>query len=361
MRILVTGGAGFIGSNLIRRMLASGHKILNIDKLTYAGNRATIQDLEENPAHRFVAGDICDHALIERCLDEFKPHSVIHLAAESHVDRSILTPSCFIQTNIFGTYSLLQAALAYWRKCDSSTHHAFRFLHVSTDEVYGSLGPDGTFDETSPYSPRSPYSSSKAAADHLVRAWWHTYKLPTLIVSACNNYGPFQHPEKLIPTIILRALGNIPIPIYGNGEQVRSWIHVSDLCHAIQQILEMGAVGETYNVAADNELSNLDMANRICGLLDSIQRLRELKDDHQPLLLESYKGWKKIGSYSKLISFVEDRPGHDFRYSMDCSKLKSTLDWKPQISLNSGLHETVMWYIRNQAWWESVKKRSQAR
>lgn len=357
MRVLVTGGAGFIGSNLIRKLLVGGHKVLNIDKLTYAGNRATIQDLEENTAYRLVVLDICDQSSVEQCFNDFRPHAVIHLAAESHVDRSIRSPANFINSNIFGTFTLLQAALAYWRNCDSATHQSFRFLHVSTDEVYGSLGPVGSFVEEARYDPRSPYSSSKAASDHLVRAWWHTYKLPVIVASSCNNYGPFQHPEKLIPTIILRSLSNAPIPIYGKGEQVRSWIHVTDHCQALQQILEFGGVGETYNISTDNELSNLDMAQRICGLLDSIQRMREFKDDHQPVLQDSYKSWKKIGTYSKLISFVDDRPGHDFRYSLDSSKLRTQLDWKPQVSLNSGLHETVMWYVRNQAWWESVKKR----
>ena len=359
MRILVTGGAGFIGSNLIRNLLVSGHKVLNIDKLTYAGNRVTVQDLEENQAHRLVVGDICDQLLVERCFDEFKPHAVIHLAAESHVDRSILSSSNFINTNIFGTYALLQGALSYWRKCESTIHHSFRFLHVSTGEVYGTLGPSGAFVEESRYAPRSPYSSSKAASDHLVRAWWHSYGFPILVASSCNNYGPFQHPEKLIPTIILRAICNAPIPIYGKGEQVRSWIHVSDHCQALQRILEFGVLGETYNISAESELSNSAMAHRVCGLLDSIQRMRELKDDPQPVLQESYKSWKKLGTYSKLISFVDDRPGHDFRHSLDSSKLQSTLDWKPMVSLNSGLHETVMWYVRNQAWWESVKKRTQ--
>lgn len=359
MRILVTGGAGFIGSNLIRKLLVNGHKVLNIDKLTYAGNRATVEDLEGTQACHLVVGDICDQPLLEKCFDEYKPHAVIHLAAESHVDRSILSPSHFINTNIVGTYAMLQAALAYWRRCDSTIHNAFRFLHVSTDEVYGALGATGSFVEDSRYDPRSPYSASKAASDHLVRAWWHTYRLPVLIASSCNNYGPFQHPEKLIPTIILRSLCNAPIPIYGRGEQIRSWIHVSDHCYALQAILESGTLGETYNISADDELSNLDMAQRICGLLDSIQRLRELKDSNQPVLLDSYKSWKKLGSYSKLISFVDDRPGHDFRYSLDSSKLKTELNWKPTVSLNSGLHETVMWYIRNQDWWESVKKRTQ--
>ncbi|MCU0711669.1 MAG: dTDP-glucose 4,6-dehydratase [Pirellula sp.] len=359
MRILVTGGAGFIGSNLIRKLLVNGHKVLNIDKLTYAGNRATIHDLEETPAHQLVVGDICDQSLVERCFDEFKPQAVIHLAAESHVDRSILSPSSFISTNILGTYSMLQAALAYWRKCDAAIHHSFRFLHVSTDEVYGTLGTSGSFVEESRYDPRSPYSSSKAASDHLVRAWWHTYRLPVLIASSCNNYGPFQHPEKLIPTIILRSLCNAPIPIYGRGEQIRSWIHVSDNCYALQAILESGVLGETYNVSAESELSNLDMAHRICGLLDSIQRMRELNGPQQPVLQESFKSWKKLGTYSKLISFVDDRPGHDFRYSLDASKIQNALNWKPTVSLNSGLHETVMWYIRNQDWWESVKMRTQ--
>jgi dTDP-glucose 4,6-dehydratase len=358
MRILVTGGAGFIGSNLVRQLLAQGHRILNIDKLTYAGNRATIRDIEQSRLHQLVEGDICDVPLLNQCFDEFKPHAVIHLAAESHVDRSILAPSHFISSNIVGTYGLLQASLNYWKRCDSSVHEAFRFLHVSTDEVYGALGLTGTFDEKSRYDPRSPYSASKAASDHLVRAWWHTYKLPVLIASSCNNYGPYQHPEKLIPTIILRALGNLPIPIYGTGEQVRTWIHVSDNCRALVQILEFGAIGETYNISTDDELSNLEMAKRICGLLDSIQQMRDIKNLHQPVLEESFKPWKKLGSYTKLISFVEDRPGHDFRYSLDSKKLQSTLDWKPTTSLNSGLHDTVLWYINNREWWDSVKERS---
>jgi dTDP-glucose 4,6-dehydratase len=335
---LVTGGAGFIGANFVLDWLDSQDEpILNLDKLTYAGNRASLARTQGNPRHRFVRGDVGDRTLVASLLQEHRPRAVVNFAAESHVDRSIHGPEDFIQTNVVGTFHLLQVARAYWDGLPADQRHGFRFLHVSTDEVYGSLGPDDpAFSETTPYAPNSPYSASKAASDHLIRAYHHTYGLPTLTTNCSNNYGPFQFPEKLIPLMILNATAGRPLPVYGDGRNVRDWLYVGDHCRAIRAVLAHGRPGETYNVGGRSERANLDVVQSICRLLD-----------------ELHPG-SPVRPHEQLISFVKDRPGHDRRYAIDSGKIERELGWRPAESFESGLRKTVSWYLDNQAWVRSV-------
>jgi dTDP-glucose 4,6-dehydratase len=336
--VLVTGGAGFIGSNFVLEWFAQGGgRLVNLDKLTYAGNPENLASIETNPAYTFVQGDICDAALVERLLAEHKPRAIIHFAAESHVDRSILGPEAFLRTNIDGTFTLLQAARAYYASLSDQDKEHFRFLHVSTDEVYGTLGPDDpAFHEDTPYTPNSPYAASKAASDHLVRAWTHTYGLPTLITNCSNNYGPLQFPEKLIPLMISNALQGKPLPVYGDGQQVRDWLFVRDHCRAIAIVLEHGKVGECYNIGGNNQRANIDVVNTLCALLD------ELAPDsqHRP--------------HAQLITYVKDRPGHDRRYAIDARKIQREFNWLPQETFETGLRKTVQWYLDNAEWVEHV-------
>ena len=332
--ILVTGGCGFIGSNFIRKILQkdSSIYIINLDKLTYAGNLMNLSSISTN-RYTFVRGDICDKGLVKSLFNEYNFQSVVHFAAESHVDRSIDGPSAFIQTNIVGTLNLLEHSKKFFLK---SKNKDFKFLHVSTDEVYGSLGNDGKFLENTPYNPSSPYSASKAGSDHLVRAWNKTYDLPILITNCSNNYGPYQFPEKLIPLMIIKAINNKPLPVYGNGDNVRDWLYVLDHCDAISTVLERGEIGQTYNVGGNNEIKNIDVVESICDILDHLIP----------------KGNSK--SYKELIHFVQDRPGHDFRYAIDASKLNSKLGWSPKESFESGLEKTIRWYINNVGWWTAI-------
>ncbi len=341
MRILVTGGAGFIGSALIRHLIeTTTHDVLNLDKLTYAGNLESLSSIATNTRYEFVQADIADRAKVDAVLERFAPHAIMHLAAESHVDRSIDGPAAFIETNIVGTYSLLEAARAYWAKLPAAEREAFRFHHVSTDEVYGDLyGVDDLFTETTPYAPSSPYSASKAASDHLVRAWHRTYGLPVLLSNCSNNYGPFQFPEKLIPLTILNALAGRPLPVYGNGLQVRDWLFVEDHARALLQVLCAGQVGETYNIGGHNEQKNIDVVRSICALLE------ELAPDHPA----------GVNHYADLISFVQDRPGHDQRYAIDASKIQRELGWTPAETFQSGLRKTVQWYLDNSEWCQHVQ------
>ena len=335
---LVTGGAGFIGGNFVLEAVARGVKVINLDALTYAGNLQTLASLEGSPAHVFVHGDIGDGALVARLLAEHQPEAVLNLAAESHVDRSIDGPGAFIQTNVVGTLALLEAVRDYWKTLQGEAKEAFRFLHVSTDEVYGSLAKsDPAFTESNTYQPNSPYSASKAASDHLVRAWHHTYGLPVLTTNCSNNYGPYHFPEKLIPLVIVNALAGKSLPVYGDGQQIRDWLYVKDHCSAIRRVLEAGAVGETYNVGGWNEKANLEIVRTICKLLDE-QRPRA---DGKP--------------YSDQITFVADRPGHDRRYAIDARKLERELGWKPAESFETGIAKTVRWYLDNQAWVANVQ------
>jgi dTDP-glucose 4,6-dehydratase len=333
---LVTGGAGFIGGNFVLDAVRRNIKIVNLDALTYTGNVDTLASLENDPRHVFVQGDIGDAALVEQLLREHRPDAVINFAAESHVDRSIDGPAAFVQTNVVGTLSLLEKSRDYWKSLDAAKRDAFRFLHVSTDEVYGTLGETGKFTEETPYAPNSPYSASKAASDHLVRAFHHTYGLPVLTTNCSNNYGQYQFPEKLIPLIIARALAGEPLPVYGDGRNVRDWLYVGDHCAAIRRVLEAGRVGETYNVGGDAERQNLDVVTTICRLLD--QRL-PLADGR---------------ARESLITFVADRPGHDRRYAIDASKLKGELGWAPTVTFEEGIAITVDWYLENQVWVKRV-------
>jgi len=337
MNILVTGGAGFIGSNLVRLLvLTTGHHVLNVDKLTYAGNRHSLDDLATLPRYRFSQTDICDAAAIGALFAEFKPDWVMHLAAESHVDRSIDGPGEFVQTNIIGTYTLLQAARLHFESLTGNTKDQFRFLHVSTDEVYGSLGTTGLFTEETPYDPHSPYSASKASADHLARAWADTYKLPVLVTNCSNNYGPYQFPEKLIPVVILKAIRGESIPVYGKGENIRDWLYVADHAEALHTVIAKGKVGETYNIGGYNERQNIDLVRLLCTLLDELRPRADGK------------------SYTEQISFVTDRPGHDLRYAIDAAKIKRELGWSPQQDHTSGFRKTVQWYLDHQNWWQSI-------
>jgi dTDP-glucose 4,6-dehydratase len=335
--ILVTGGAGFIGANFVLDWLAtSDEPVINLDKLTYAGNPDNLSSLQGDTRHVFVQGDICDRALVSSLLDKYQPRAIVHFAAESHVDRSIHGPGDFIRTNVDGTFSLLEAARAHLSTLDESGKAHFRFLHVSTDEVFGSLSPtDPAFSETTPYAPNSPYSASKAASDHLVRAWHHTYGLPVVTGNCSNNYGPLQFPEKLIPLIIANALAGKPLPIYGDGQQVRDWLYVGDHCAALRRVLEAGQLGETYNIGGWNEKANLDVVHTLCSLLD------ELKPATQ--------------SYKEQIQFVTDRPGHDRRYAIDARKIERELDWRPQETFESGMRKTVQWYLDHQDWVRKIQ------
>jgi dTDP-glucose 4,6-dehydratase len=331
--ILVTGGAGFIGSNFVLDWLRSGDEpVLDLDALTYAGNLENLHALEADPRHRFVRGDICDRALLDRLLAEHRPRAVLHFAAESHVDRSIHGPSAFVRTNVEGTFQLLEAVRSYWQTLPEPQRGAFRFLHVSTDEVYGSLGPDApAFTEAHAYQPNSPYSASKAASDHLVRAWFHTYGLPVLTTNCSNNYGPYQFPEKLIPLMIVNGLAGKPLPIYGDGLNVRDWLYVVDHCRAIRTVLGQGRPGETYNIGGGCERTNRQIVEAVCTLLD------ELRPD-------------AAGPHRRLITFVADRPGHDRRYAIDARKIERELGWRPQESFETGLRRTLQWYLANQEW-----------
>lgn len=336
MRILVTGGAGFIGSNLVRLLVSQGHTVLNIDKLTYAGNLQSLVDLEHCPNYAFSKTDIVDRDAIDLAVQQFLPQAIMHLAAESHVDRSIDRPSQFIETNVLGTLNLLQASLNYWKKLPSNEADKFRFLHVSTDEVYGSLGPLGFFTEETRYDPHSPYSASKAASDHLARAWFDTYGLPVLVTNCSNNYGPYQFPEKLIPVVILKCLRDEPIPVYGKGENIRDWLYVEDHCEALMLVLQKGKPGNTYNIGGNNELKNIDLVVLLCRLLD------QLKPNPSGV------------SYHQQITFVKDRPGHDLRYAIDASKIRLELGWTPKQDNQSGFLHTVEWYLNNQHWWQAI-------
>ncbi|WP_413436927.1 dTDP-glucose 4,6-dehydratase [Sulfuriferula sp. GW1] len=337
--ILVTGGAGFIGANFILDWLnQSGEALINLDKLTYAGNLANLASLEGDERHRFVQGDIGDTELLRQLLQDYQPRAVVNFAAESHVDRSILGPAEFIETNVVGSFHLLEAVRSYWSRLNDANKTAFRFLHVSTDEVYGSLGaPDPAFSETTAYAPNSPYSASKAASDHLVRAYHHTYGLPVLTTNCSNNYGPYQFPEKLIPLVIHNALAGKPLPIYGDGSNVRDWLYVSDHCEAIRAVLERGKVGETYNIGGCNEKTNLQVVKTICTLLDEMST------------------GSPVVPHEQLITFVADRPGHDQRYAIDASKIERELGWSPRETFESGMRKTVAWYLDNQHWVANVQ------
>jgi len=337
--ILVTGGAGFIGGNFVLDWLAdpSAEGIINLDKLTYAGNLATLASLKEDDRHIFVHGDIADKALVTKLLSQYQPRAIVNFAAESHVDRSIRGPAEFIQTNILGTFNLLECAREYWNKLDEKEQKQFRFHHVSTDEVYGSLSlADPAFTETNPYEPNSPYSASKAASDHLVRAWFHTYDFPVITTNCSNNYGPYHFPEKLIPLVILNALAGKLLPIYGDGQQIRDWLYVGDHCSAIREVLAKGKLGETYNIGGWNEKPNIEVVKTICQILDQLKPKSDGK------------------SYSEQITFVKDRPGHDRRYAIDASKVERDLGWRPAETFDTGIRKTVRWYLDNPVWVEGV-------
>ena len=334
MKILVTGGCGFIGSNYINNQII--HKdniIMNIDKLTYAGNLKNLHKIHKSNNYHFIKGDICDKDTVFETINNFEPDSIVHFAAESHVDRSIDGPMQFINTNIVGTAVLLEASLAYLK----NKKNPFRFLHVSTDEVYGSLGKNDFFTESTPYSPSSPYSASKASSDHLVRAWYKTFDFPALITNCSNNYGPFQFPEKLIPLIIANCVDEKPLPIYGTGKNIRDWLYVIDHCNAIDLVLEKGELGQTYNIGGNNEVANIDIVTSICNIMDNINPRKNKK------------------SYKDLIKYVEDRPGHDFRYAIDASKINNELNWRPKETFISGIKKTVEWYLTNQDWWKNIQ------
>jgi dTDP-glucose 4,6-dehydratase len=342
--LLVTGGAGFIGSAVVRHLLAETDiAVINVDKLTYAANSDALAVVAGSPRYRFEQVDICDRRAIDRLFEECRPDALMHLAAESHVDRSVDSAAEFIQTNIIGTYTLLEASLSYWRGLPAAGRERFRFHHVSTDEVYGSLGEIGRFTEQTPYRPNSPYSASKASSDHLVRAWHKTFGLPVVVSNCSNNYGPFQFPEKLIPLMTVNALQRKPLPVYGRGLNVRDWLYVEDHARALSTIITRGAVGETYNVGGNNEMRNIDVVEAVCDLVDEMAP--------EP----------RSGSRRSLITFVEDRPGHDRRYAIDASKLARDLGWTPSETFATGLRKTVEWYVTNQAWWEKLRQRYDGR
>lgn len=335
MKLLVTGGAGFIGSAVVRQAIGQGHEVVNLDALTYAACLDNVASVADAPGYRFVQGDIRDGALLETVFAEHAPDAVMHLAAESHVDRSIDGPGAFIDTNVVGTYTLLQAARGYWER--QGKPQAFRFHHISTDEVFGSLGAEGQFTEETPYDPRSPYSASKAASDHLVMAWYHTYGLPVVLSNCSNNYGPYHFPEKLIPVVILNALHGKPIPVYGAGENVRDWLFVEDHADALLTVVTKGEVGRSYNIGGENEARNIDLVRMICALMD------EMVPDGAP--------------HDRLITFVTDRPGHDLRYAIDPKRMRGELGWQPSVTLEEGLRRTVRWYLDNAAWWQALQDR----
>ena len=343
MRIFVTGGAGFIGSALVRHLIEnSEHEVLNFDKLTYAGTQTTVEGVASSNRYRFVQGDICDADAVREAIAGFRPDVVTHLAAESHVDRSIDGPDAFIQTNIVGTFTMLSEARAYWQGLGEEARKAFRFHHISTDEVYGSLGDTGLFTEETPYDPRSPYSASKAGSDHLVSAWGHTYGLPVVITNCSNNYGPYHFPEKLIPLMIVKALAGEMLPIYGKGDQVRDWLYVEDHVRALQAVFERGQVGRTYNVGGNNEKQNIEVVHAVCAILD---RLRPRADG---------------ASYATQIGTVADRPGHDKRYAIDASRIRDELGWEPSETFETGIEKTVAWYLANEDWWRAIVNERQA-
>ena len=336
MRVIVTGGAGFIGSALVRYLvLEKGYDVLTIDALTYAGCEASLKAVEGSHNHRFLKANICDRAAMDKAINDFAPNRIMHLAAESHVDRSITGAADFIQTNIVGTFTLLEAARSYWTELEGETKDEFRFLHVSTDEVYGSLGDEGLFEETTPYDPSSPYSASKAASDHLAKAWQRTYGMPIVVSNCSNNYGPYHFPEKLIPLTILNALAGRPLPVYGKGDNVRDWLYVDDHARALDLIAERGELGETYNVGGRNERQNIDVVRKICKVLDEMVPGEILRED--------------------LITFVIDRPGHDARYAIDATKLETELGWRAQENFDSGIEKTVRWYLENDWWWQPLR------
>lgn len=339
-KILVTGGAGFIGSAVVRHIIENTpDSVVNVDKLTYAGNLESLESVENNSRYTFEQVDICDAKALARVFEQHKPDAVMHLAAESHVDRSIDGPAAFIETNIVGTYTLLEVARAYWNTLSNEGKTAFRFHHISTDEVYGDLeGTDDLFTETTPYAPSSPYSASKASSDHLVRAWLRTYGLPTIVTNCSNNYGPFHFPEKLIPLMILNALDGKPLPVYGNGQQIRDWLFVEDHARALYKVVTEGKVGETYNIGGHNEKANIDVVRTICQLLEELV-------PNKP---------KGVVKYEDLITYVKDRPGHDVRYAIDAAKIGRELGWKPQETFESGIRKTVEWYLNNKKWWTRV-------
>ena len=343
MRIMVTGGAGFIGSALVRHLIEhSGHEVLNFDKLTYAGTLSTVEPVAASDRYRFVRGDVCDADAVAAAIAEFRPEIITHLAAESHVDRSIDGPAAFIQTNVVGTFVMLSEARRHWQSLTGAARAAFRFHHISTDEVYGSLGDTGLFTEDTPYDPRSPYSASKAGSDHLVSAWGHTYGLPVLITNCSNNYGPFHFPEKLIPLMIVKALGGETLPVYGKGDQVRDWLYVEDHVRALHTVFERGSPGRTYNVGGANEMKNLEVVHAVCAHLD---RLRPRADGN---------------SYAAQIGYVADRPGHDMRYAIDASRIRDELGWEPRETFASGIAKTVEWYLANENWWRPIVAERQA-
>jgi dTDP-glucose 4,6-dehydratase len=338
MRVIVTGGAGFIGSALVRHLvLDKGYDVLNVDALTYAGYLPSLRAVEDKPNYRFVHANICDRPAMEQAIASFRPDRIMHLAAESHVDRSITGAADFVQTNVIGTFTLLEAARDYWSALEPAAKQAFRFLHVSTDEVYGSLGDDGLFTEDTPYDPSSPYSASKASSDHLAKAWQRTYGLPVVVSNCSNNYGPYHFPEKLIPLTILNALAGERLPVYGKGENVRDWLFVEDHARALDIIAERGRIGETYNVGGRNERRNIDVVRRICAVLDALVPANRPRDE--------------------LIEFVTDRPGHDARYAIDATKLESELGWRAREDFDSGIEKTVQWYLDNEWWWRPLRER----
>jgi dTDP-glucose 4,6-dehydratase len=336
MKLLVTGGAGFIGSAVVRLAIAQGHQVVVLDALTYAACLDNLAPVSDSDKYRFVEGDICDRALLDQVLGDHRPEAVMHLAAESHVDRSIDGPGAFIETNITGTYTFLEAARCYW--CDSGKPDSFRFHHISTDEVFGSLGKTGHFTEETPYAPNSPYAASKASSDHLVRAWHETYGLPVVLSNCSNNYGPYHFPEKLIPVIIINALAGKPLPIYGNGENVRDWLYVEDHANALLTVLSKGTIGSSYNIGGENEATNIDIVREICAILD------RLRPAARP--------------YFELVNFVADRPGHDLRYAIDPTRIRTELGWRPAVTLTQGLEKTVHWYLDNEDWWQALQNRS---
>jgi len=336
MRLLVTGGCGFIGSAVVRLAVARGHEVVNLDALTYAACPDNVAEVADNPLYTFEHADIRDRTALDRIFATHAPDAVMHLAAESHVDRSIDGPGTFVETNITGTYNMLEAARAHWTKAGKPG--AFRFHHISTDEVYGSLGAEGQFTEATPYDPRSPYSASKAASDHLVRAWHETYDLPVVLTNCSNNYGPYHFPEKLIPVVILNALAGKPLPIYGDGRQVRDWLYVEDHADALLLVVEKGTVGRSYNIGGENERSNLELVRTLCGILDELRP-------------------RESGSYADQITFVADRPGHDARYAIDPARIREELGWRPSVTLEDGLKRTVLWFLDNEPWWRALLDR----